>query len=467
MSESKKNTVSEEPSSGATRREFLKTAGAGAATGLIALSMSGAAFAEPPAGYNPPKVHPKEFRNGALKPRTKMASGRVLGANERINIAHIGVGGQGSYHVSLFCGQQGDLNTRSIAVSDIYTPRMERNKETMLKANPGITIQTDKDYRALIDNKDVDAVIVATPEHWHAQATIDALQAGKHVYCEKPFTRYLDEAFTVYDMQKRTGKIVQVGSQGTSDVKWHVAGAAVTAGKIGQIVSCQGSYARNSKDGEWNYDIDAGAGPDNLDWKMWLGSAPDRPWNDDSKARFFRYRKYRDYSAGLLGDLMPHKLHPLMIALFLDKPEWPLHVTALGTRKISTDREVADTIQVLTEFPSGHTMLVYLSTVNEQGIEDVIRGHRATIRFGGHRVQIAPERPYAEEIDPEDLPVEGPGETIEAHHANWIDCIRTNKAPNCNVDLATRVQAIVSMAEMSELTNKTVSFDEKTRKMTV
>jgi predicted dehydrogenase len=388
-----------------------------------------------------------------------LATGRVLGANDRINIAHIGIGGQGGAHLHILNGEREANNTRSIGVSEVYTPRLNGAKDAILKYDSSIQVQSEKDYRALLDNKDVDAVVIATPEHWHAQISIDAMEAGKHVYCEKPMTRYLDEAYSVLAVQEKTGKVFQVGSQGTSDTKWHVANDVVSSGKIGDVVSCQGSYARNSKDGEWNWPIDADAGPDNLDWKMWLGSAPDRPWNEDSKSRFFRFRKYRDYSAGLLSDLMPHKLHPLMIAVFGDKPEFPVHVTSLGTMKVSTDREVSDTIHVLVEFPSGCTMYVYLSTVNEQGLEDLIRGHKATLRFGGGHVNLSPEVAFAEDLDSQEFPINGPGEDIKVHEKNWLEAIRTGKKPNGDVGLAVRVQTIVSLAEMSELQHKTMNFD--------
>jgi predicted dehydrogenase len=447
----------ETENAGTTRRDFLKTAALGVGGTIIAMGAPG--FAATAAGDAVAKAKPKALKSAGLKPRVPMATGRVLGANDRIAIAHLGVGGQGGAHLHILNGEREANNTRSIGVSEVYTPRLEGAKAAILRYDASAQVQMEKDYRKLLENKDVDAVVIGTPEHWHAQMAIDAMEAGKHVYCEKPMTRYMDEGFAILAAVEKTGKVFQVGSQGTSDTKWRVANDVVSSGKIGPVVSCQGSYARNSQGGEWNYGIDEGANANNLDWKMWLGSAPDRPWNDDSKARFFRYRKYRDYSAGLLGDLMPHKLHPLMIAVFGDKPEFPIRVTALGTMKISTDREVADTIHTLVEFPSGITMYVFLSTVNEQGLEDVIRGHKATLRFGGGKVALSPERPYAEEIDAQEFPIVGPGEDIKVHEKNWLDCIRTGKTPNGNIGLAVRVQTIVSLAEMAELEHKTMNFD--------
>ncbi|MDQ2730046.1 MAG: Gfo/Idh/MocA family oxidoreductase [Armatimonadota bacterium] len=448
-----------------TRREFLKTAGASAAGALLAGAMPAAAEVADETHLQ--KANAKHIIGANLKPMAPMATGRVIGANDRIQIAHIGVGGQGGTHVRLIGDHRTDNNTRSIGVSDCWEARRLSNRDEIVKRDPDVKVQVETDYRRLLDNKDVDAVVIATPEHWHAQITIDAMQAGKHVYCEKPMTRYLNEGFAVYDMQKRTGRVLQIGSQGCSDAKWRTAGEAIKAGRIGELVSAQGSYTRNSKEGEWNWPIDTTANPTNLDWKWWLGTAPDRPWNDDSRERFFRFRKFTDYSAGLLTDLLPHKVHPLMLALGLDTPEFPVRVVAVGTRHISTDRQVPDTIHVTTEFPSGYTMYFLLSTVNEQGVEDVIRGHKATMYLGGGHVHIKPERPWSEEIDEADVPVSGPGEDIAVHEADWLNCIRTGKKPNCNVDLAIRAQAVISMAEISNRESKAVRFDADKRKIIV
>lgn len=464
--ETRKNVPEENTPSGTTRRDFLKIAGVTAAGTLLSGSAGAAAVktTESATPVSGPKASVPDLKGSKITPRVPLAKGSVLGANDRIQIGVIGVGGQGGSHLYLLNGRKGETNVEVVGCSDVYMPRMDRAAKAITDSLGGGKAIAEKDYRKLLENKDIDAVVIATPEHWHAQAAIDAMTAGKHVYVEKPFTRYLDEAYAVEKAVASTGKVLQVGSQGCSEARWHVAGDAVRAGKIGPLVSCQGSYARNSTEGEWNYGIDADAGPDNLDWKMWLGTAPDRPWNEDSKARFFRYRKYRDYSAGLIGDLLPHKLHPLMITAFGDKPQFPSTVTAVGTMKVSTDREVADTIHVIAEFPVGLTMYVYLSTVNEQGIDDVIRGHKGTLRFGGNRVQLSPERPYAEEIDQEDLPVNDPGEHMVLHQKSWLNAIRTGSRPACPIDLAIAVQTIVSLAEMSEVFGKTMHFDPATRK---
>jgi predicted dehydrogenase len=290
---------------------------------------------------------------------------------------------------------------------------------------------------------------------------VHALEAGKHAYVQKPMSRYLDEGFQLYDAWKKTGKIVQVGSQGTSDPKYHAARDVIASGKLGPIVGAQSSYTRNSKDGEWNYKIDEEAGPSNLDWDLWLGSAAKRPWNDDSKARFFRYRKYRDYSNGILGDLMPHRIHPLLLAM--GSNSWPVKVHCVGTMKVSTDREVSDTVHVTAEMEGGWSFFFVGSTVNEQGVTEMVRGHKGTLYLAGKEPEVKPERPYGEELEGGPVAVKDSGESHTKHEKNWIESIRDNKQPNCNMELAIRTQALISLAEIAEMTGKGVTFDPKTR----
>jgi predicted dehydrogenase len=449
----KKNT-------GPSRRSFLKLAGTSAAAAFAAGmgAMTRRAYGDE---IPTPKADPVKFVAGKYPTGPIQATGRVIGANDRILVAVIGVGGQGfGAHVGTCVDKDKDLNVEAIGTCDCYTPRIERAQKKMTtEGRP--KIQGEKDYRKILDNKDVDAVFVATPEHWHGQISGHAMEAGKHVYCEKPMVRYLDEAFQLVDIQKKTGKVFQLGIQYTSDKKWHDIGAALRAGKIGPLVAGQGSYCRNAgKAGEWNYKIEDGAGPDNLDWNTWLGSAPKREWNDDSKARFFRYRKYWDYSAGILGDLMPHKMGPFLIAS--GNPEYPTRVTSIGTRKISLDREVDDNVEVMAEFPSGWTMLFTGSTVNEQGLPDMFRGHKGTVQFGGDGAKISPERPFSEEVEGSEIGKTNGG-GVPDHHKNFYEAIRTGKLNNCPVELGAKIQTILSLAEMSSRTNKMYLFDEKTR----
>jgi predicted dehydrogenase len=431
---------------GDTRRSFIKKAAAAAA--VVAAS-------------NP-------FKTPVYGQTQAPSPGRVIGANDRIVLGFIGVGGQGTNaHVGEATNHASANNTVSAAVCDVSKTRVEQAK----KRAGGSDVEGFKDHRKLLERKDIDAVFIATVDHWHTVCAIDALNAGKHVYVEKPMTRYLDEAFAIYDTVKRTGKLLTVGSQGCSDMKWHRAAELIKAGKLGTLVMGQSSYMRNNPKGEWNYGIAPWCTPEDLDWAHWLG--PIHKKIDFSADHYFRWRKYYPYCAGLLGDLLPHRLHPFMLAT--GNPEFPTRVTSLGNKKVGSDRntpntyerDVPETVTLLAEFPSGMTLVMCSSSVNEQGFRDMIQGHMGNLNMSGNRVELRPERPFSEEIDGETIGIDpSQGESVANHHRNFFQCIRTGKQPNANIDLAVKVQTVISLSEMSERLNVTCVFDEKTRSVT-
>jgi predicted dehydrogenase len=400
--------------------------------------------------------------------------GRVIGANDRIVVGYIGIGGKpsnapgmGLSHVTSQAANAQANNISQAAVCDVWAVRNDVAKEAT-----GGKADTYTDYRKLIERKDIDAVVVATVDHWHAQCSMDAMESGKHVYCEKPMTRYLGEAFKIYDVVQKTGKVFQVGSQGTSAQGWHRAAQLIKEGAIGKPIWAQGYYCRNNPKGEWNYSIREEANADTVDWKMWLGPVPKKiPFNAD---HFFRWRKFYPYCAGLLGDLVPHRLFPLMLAT--GNPEFPKRVVCLGTKHVGTDanfpgalvRDVPEHIELIAEFPSGMTMVIASSTVNSKSPGFVIYGHHATLEIGdsGDKISLVPEKPFSDEVEPLSETGLKPIEDIGVHEKNWFDCIRANKKPNANIDLAIRAQTVISLAEMSQRMNITCMFDEKTRKIT-
>lgn len=396
------------------------------------------------------------------------STGRVIGANDRITVGFIGIGGQGfNAHVRQMKEHAADHNVAQVAVCDVSKHRVDEVKGFLEKEGGKVDGYTE--YKKLLERKDIDAIVCATVDHWHARVSMDAMNAGKHVYVEKPMTRYLGEAFDVYDTVKKTGKILQVGSQGCSDQKWHKAAEWIRAGKIGPIVMCQGSYMRNSPKGEWNYAIQDWATSQDIDWATWI--APVHKKVDFNADHYFRWRKYQPYCAGLLGDLFPHKLHPYMLAT--GNPEFPIRVAALGNKKFHTDkntpgtpeRDVDEIVQVIAEFPSGMVMHITSSTVNETGTQELIRGQQGDLYMQGNRVELKPEKQFAEDVEAETSESFAP-ENIPAHHKNWFDSIRENKQPNANIDLAVRVQTVISLAEMSDRLSVLCKFDEKTRKIT-
>lgn len=426
-----------------TRRDFIKQT-ATAAAAVAAVNM----FKTPVYG-----------QNKAPSP------GRVIGANDRITVGFIGVGGQGMAHVRSQKNDAAANNVELVAACDVW-----QNRINSTKAYIGGKCEGFDDYRRLLERKDIDAVTIATVDHWHTKCSLDAIQAGKHIYVEKPMTRYLGEAFQIHDAVKNSKIVFQVGSQGCSDAKWHKAAEMIRAGKIGQLVMAQGSYPRNNPKGEWNYKIDPDAKAENLDWKNWLGPVHKKiSFNAD---HYFRWRKYYPYCGGLLGDLFPHRLHPYMLAS--GNPEYPTRVVSIATKRVHSDkntpgtpeRDVPEHVELLAEFPSGLTLVMISSTVCESGLIEQINGHKGTLYMSGNRVELKPERQFAEEVEPETISGIKPGEDVAVHEKNWFDCIRDGKAPNANIDLATKVQTVISLGEMSERLGVACKFDPKTRKIT-
>lgn len=433
-----------------TRRDFLKTTAgttAGAVTGAMLLG------------------GPREV---AAAPAVDTA-GRILGANDRINFAMVGVKGMGGGHLRNLVGELASENVQITAICDVWEKVRKQAGERAKVADDALYI----DYRKMFERKDIDAVVVATPDQTHAQIAMAAMKSGRHVYCEKPMTHTLDEAFKMYDVAKQTNRLVQVGSHGTSDPKYLKTREVVKSGVLGRLLWAQGSYCRNNPKGEWNYQIDPECTEQTVDWARWLGPAPKRPF---SAERFFRWRKYWDYGNGIIGDLWPHRIHPLMVGMNL--LEFPKTVSCIGGNLCETDhgpgpdgkpfgerREVADTTMATIQFPSGVMMFVAGATTNERGVEDVIRGQKANLTLGGGRLLVVPERPFTDEVEAGDETPPDAGESHAKHMRNFIVSMRDNVQPNCNIELGIRVQTIVTMAEMSYRKGRSVTFDEKNREV--
>lgn len=435
---SMKTNQIDSPAASETRRSFIKKT----ATAAAATVATGPLFKTPVYGQS-----------------TAPSTGRVIGANDRIVVAHVGVGSQGMVHVRSQKTAAADYNLAQAAVCDVYQKRLHAAKQFLGLADA----DAYGDHRKLLERKDIDAITVATVDNWHAQVAIDAMDAGKHVYGEKPLARYYEEGFQIFDTVKRTGKVFMLGSQFCADPMYHKCAEWIKAGKIGPVVWAQGSYCRNNpKNSEWTYAADPDASPSNLDWERWLGRARKVPWDPN---RYFSWHKYYDYNSGILGNLLPHKFLPLMLAT--GNPEFPHRVVCTGTRKVSTDRDITDTTHLIAEFPSGLTFMVAGSTVNEQGLPDMIRGRKGTLHLsaGQNKAELKPERIFTEELDAEEFSSPLPLASIPRLEKNWFDCIRSGGTPLANIDLAIRAHAVLSLAEMSERLGLTLFFDEKTRKI--
>jgi predicted dehydrogenase len=441
----------ESPRPDRSRREFLRT------TGTITLTAMAASLL--PRGAAAALGHGPAVGKG------------VIGANDRIRVALVGVKGMGAGHIKHILEGMPDANVEIAAVCDVWEKaRLTAREAAHLQAE-----QVYSDYRRMLDAKDLDAVLVATPDHTHAAISIDVMESGRDLYVQKPMTRRLDDAFRMLDTAKRTGRKVQVGTQGCTDPRFHRAREIVRSGALGRVLWAQTSYCRQNPKGEWNYEIDPAATADTVDWKAWLGSAPKRPFSPE---RYFRWRKYWDYGNGVIGDLLPHRLAPTLMAMGVE--EYPATVSCMGGNLADTDqgpgpdgkpygekRDVGDTHLVTVQFPSGVMLLVASGTANERGVEDLIRGQKANLLMGGGKLVLEPERPFSDEVERKEEEFPESKEVHAQHVLNFFQALRGTAPLHCPIEDGVRIQAIVSMAEKSYRENRMVRFDAAARKMVV
>lgn len=386
------------------------------------------------------------------------ALGAVSGANDRIGIGLIGSGSRGMGHLGVFkhLSEQG-ANIRIAAVCDAYRPRLER-------AAAAFEAKAYMDYRELLADPDVDVVSIATPDHHHGVQAIDAVRAGKHVYCEKPVTHWRQ-----FDITKRlaeevpaSGKVFLLGTQGMSDPAWHQMKRLVQDGVIGKPIHAECGYFRVGDWGERGMPIDdpdAKPGPD-LDWEAFLGDSPQRPYD---VSRFFRWRMYEDYAGGPCTDLYPHCLTPLLHILGVGMPDCAV---ATGGKFRYEEREVPDTFNMLIDYPEGVTVAVLGTQGNDfqgtggrgaPGRVPLVRGWDGTLTLQGNEIVFVPAHESGKQE--QRWPVEG-GENMGEYLAHFLDCCRSgNTATHSPVDLAYRTQTALIMGYLSFREGRTMRFD--------
>lgn len=299
-----------------------------------------------------------------------------ISANDNIQIALIGAGGMGTADAKTSLKIPG---VKLVAACDLYDGRLEAAKE-----NFGKDIFTTKNYLEILDRKDIDAVIIGTPDHWHQKISVDAMNRGKHAYCEKPMVHAIEEGYDVINAQKKNNVIYEVGSQGLSSVGNEKAKELLEDGAIGELNYAEGFWARNSPGGAWQYTIPDDASKDTVDWKRFLKDYDYIPFDP---LRFFRWRNYLDYGTGMAGDLFVHLFSSLH---FITSSVGPQKIAAMGGLRFWEDgREVPDVLLGMFDYPEtkqhpgfdlslrcnfvdGTSGTTYLRLVGSEGSMDVM-----------------------------------------------------------------------------------------------
>jgi predicted dehydrogenase len=291
-----------------------------------------------------------------------------VAANDRVRVALFGLGIRGQQDMRSALRTPG---VELVAVADVYDGRLTLAKELF-----GGHVFTTRDYREVLARRDVDAVIVATPDHWHTQIAIDAMKAGKDVYVEKPMVQHLDEGPRIIDAARQTGRILQVGSQHPSSIVYAKARDLYRAGAIGELNLVEAWINRNSSMGAWQYSIPPDASPQTIDWDRFLGRAPKQPFDP---VRLFRWRNYRDYGTGIPGDLFVHLFTGIHFVLDALGPTRA--IASGGTRFWNDGRDVPDVMLALYDYPKMSTHPAFTLSLKVNFAEGA--GDNTSFRFVG------------------------------------------------------------------------------------
>src|SRR5579863_1654863 len=320
-----------------------------------------------------------------LNPSPVWGAGRAVAPSDRVRFASIGTGTRGCELLQASLDVPG---IECVAVCDLYDSRHEAARESVQKQIP-----TTRNYKEILDRKDVDAVIVAVPDHQHRRVVVDACEAGKDVYCEKPMSHNVADGFAMVEAVRKNNRILQVGSQRVSSIVYAKARELYAAGALGDVFYIEGSSDRNSASGAWVYPIPPDANEQTIDWKTFLVDAPQRPFD---AARFFRWRCFEDYGEGLSGDLFVHLLSG--IAFITGASDVPQKAQSTGGLfRWKDGRDFPDLIETLYEYPDFRVAL-RCNLNNASGEPITFYGTKGTMTLNGNTLTFVPQdtRPQPE-----------------------------------------------------------------------
>lgn len=359
-----------------------------------------------------------------------------------------------------------------VAVNDVYVNNAQKAAD-YIETETGTKPKQYDDYRELLADKNIDAVCIGTPDHWHAKQTIDAMRAGKHVYCEKPMTHSVEEAFDVVKTWRDTGKVMQVGVQSTTMPVWDKANELMCAGKLGKVLMFQTEFFRNSVMGQWRYyELKPEMNPKTINWKKWLGSddglAPYMPFD---RAIYAQWRRFWPFGSGMYTDLFVHRTTSMLKATGL---RYPRRVVGAGGIFLEYDgRGVPDVATVVADYDEGVQGLITATmSCGNTPIRQLIRGHDGSLVFGNGEgfsgFDFVAERPQVtldSSIKDERFDGDKIGDTTYAHQENFIECCLQNTPDkvNCPPDLGAAAIVTVNLGSRSYREGKVFHFDPETQ----
>jgi predicted dehydrogenase len=410
---------------------------------------------------------------------TAVGATRILGANERVRVGFVGLGNRGDQVLDAFLVQK---DAEIVALCDIYQPYVD-----FAAGKTAGTPSRFTDYRKLLEMKDLDVVVINTPDHWHALQMIHACEAGKDVYVEKPLSLVVSEGRAMVNAARRHKRVVQVGIHRRSAAFVKEAAELVRSGAIGKVSVARSFHIQN----EWPKGIGNppdGQPPADVNWDAWLGPAPKRAFNKNRT--FYRFRWFSDYSGGQVTNFGVHYMDAIHWALGQDAP---LAVTAMGGKFVVEDnREIPDTLEVIWTYP-GNTLVTFSQfnataapAARDRRVEIEFRGTKGTMYLFSDGYEIVPdditpnefpartpvdrriERGYRTGAKPLIQPAKSTGGNADTrHHArNFLDCVKSRDACNCDIETGHRSTSATLLANIALKTKSQLVWDRTAERFT-
>lgn len=370
-------------------------------------------------------------------PRHVLGGEKGPAPSDQIRIGQLGFGKQGKNNLNALAKQ-------TVAVCDVDSTRLA-GMVAHLREKTGQEVDAYPDYRRMLDDPNIDAIVLTVPDHWHAKITIDACEAGKDVYCEKPLTLTVAEGRAMVEAARKNGRIVQTGSQQRSDQRFRKACELARSGRLGKIHTVRAGLSGVNFDGPAVPDSDP---PSELDYDFWLGPAPWRPYNVNRVHYNFRF--FWDYSGGQLTNWGAHNLDIAQWGLGMDH-SGPTRIEGRAKYDSTGLYEVPKWCEVIYRYPGDVRIICGM----DQKGGTTFEGERGTIRVNRKEIVAEPAELLKEPLSDSDVRLS----VSDDHHGNWLDCIRTRELPICDVEIGHRSATVCHLGNIAIRAGRAIEWD--------